>query len=397
MAGHSPRRPSTYTVPCRCGTRHIVPVSAFGRVQTCKKCRSGYMVVWRKDAKTGAQVPMVVSARPRVLRAPKPAPQGPLIDLSCNCGYKRKATSDEFRRGPTCPGCGNPMYVDGPVRNRKTSEIPLIPFAEKSRYGLPVKTMPPAIAKQATPPLGVPIKPTPRAFLSPAAAGGTATPSPFRAPVVGQTRSTLSGKILLTCPMCGDRQIVSPAAAERQVTCLRCESLMTVLGAPAPAPPPTPPPVVETPEPEPIVEDAPPRRDLRPAPAFVTGPSLDCPCGESIDVRGASPGSVFRCKHCFRDVTMEKSRHPQTLQTLLKPIFGEEPAEPPLDVSLEPGAVEVLCECGEAIIVSLRDVGHPVQCPGCSMLLEVQKAPGGLKVTPIGRIDEQNWSINDFK
>jgi hypothetical protein len=410
MAGHSPRRPSTYTVPCRCGARHIVAVSTFGRIQTCSKCKSGYMVVWRKDAKTGAQVPMVVSSRPRAVRAPKPAaPQGPLIDLSCNCGYRRKATSDELRKGCTCPGCGNPMYVDRPARSTKTSEIPVIPFSQKSRYALPVKALPPAITRPATPPLGVPYKPTPRPFAAPTSGasatpspfkspstGASATPSAFRAPVVGETRSTLSGKMFLTCPMCGDRQLVSPAAAERQVKCLRCESPMIVQGAPPPSPAPTPPPVVETLEPLVDAEPERPRRDPRPAPAFVTGPSLDCPCGESIDVRGASPGSVFSCKHCFREVTMEKGRHPQTLQTLLKPIFSEEPAEPPLDVSLEPGAIEVICECGEGIVVSLRDVGHPVQCPACSMLLEVEKAPNGLKVTAIGRIDEQSWSMNDF-
>ena len=97
---------------------------------------------------------------------------------------------------------------------------------------------------------------------------------------------------------------------------------------------------------------------------------------------------------------MEKRRHPQTLTTVMLPIFTEPPPEPEPEptVKPEPGSLEILCECGEALLVSLRDVGHPVQCPGCSLLFEIQPTPqGGLKVKPIGRIDEQDWSLQDFK
>lgn len=367
MPGPVPQRPSTYTVPCRCGTYHIVAVSAFGRPQTCKKCKSAYTVLWKRDPRNGAQTPIVAMSARKTLRPAKPAPNpASLIDVACSCGYRRKATADELRRIPTCPGCGNPMYVDRPAR-AKAPPAPMVPLRETSRYGLPPKASPtpPPLPPRATPP------PTP-----------VPTPS-------GATRRI--AKIMLTCPMCGDRQMVQEEPGGRKVKCLRCDHGLTV---PLKAPP-VEAAVFEAPPPEPEPIPTPPAGSPKPPAVYVDGPTLACPCGADLDVRGASPGSVFTCGACGRTATMTKSRHPQSLMTVMKPVFAAPPEET-LDVSHEPGALEILCECGEALLVSLRDVGHPVQCPGCSMLLEIQKSPSGLSVKPLGKIDEQSWSLTDF-
>ncbi|HEX7896712.1 MAG TPA: hypothetical protein VF950_03075 [Planctomycetota bacterium] len=391
MASQAPRPPSSVTVPCRCGAYHIVPVAQFGRVQMCGKCGSGYSVVWKKDPKSGKNTPLVVaSAKSRRLRTPKPStvPPESMIDMACGCGYRRKATPEEFRKAINCPGCANPMYVDRPSRAKQAAdEKPFVPYVEKTRYGGTSR-----IAK-------VESGPVPRPKLT------TRPPSGDLPKVAAsETKRTMSGKILVICKFCGSRLLVQAERKGDKVKCMSCDRELTVWAPPTGATPPafaapgsTPPPIPASHFEDPAARTPPPLRAPTPS-AFLTGPTLDCPCGTVMDVRGASPGSVHACPSCGRQVTMEKRRHPQTLTTVMMPIFSEPPPEPEPEptVSLEPGALEILCACGEALIVSLRDVGHPVQCPGCSLLLEIQQAPGGLKVKPIGRIDEQNWSLQDF-
>jgi hypothetical protein len=398
MATQSPRQPTSYTVPCRCGTFHIVAVLHFGRVQMCGKCGSGYTVVWKRDPKTGRNGPLVITsaAKSRRLRTPKPAPPPEsLFDLACSCGYRRKATAEEFRKGATCPGCANPMYVDRPSRAKQASdEKPTVPFIEKTRYG----------SSPSIPKVKVEPAPVPRPKL-------TARPPSGDLPRVAssETKRTMSGKILVICSYCGGRLLVEADRKGAQLQCMGCDKPLTVWAPPATATPPAfaapkaPPLPARPPVPEGLWDAQPTPRPQRPPPrhlpvAFLDGPTLDCPCGEVMDVRGASPGSVYTCQACARQVTMDKRRHPQTLTTVMMPIFSEPPPEPEPEptVKLEPDALEILCECGEALIISKRDVGHPVQCPGCSVLLEIQQTPAGLKVTPIGRIDEQNWSLQDF-
>lgn len=396
----SPRQPSSVTVPCRCGAFHIISVLHFGRLQTCKKCGSGYSVVWKRDPKSGKPVPLVVaSAKPRKSSRSETPPES-MIEMACGCGYNRKITPEELRKGPRCPGCGKPMYVDRPPRPKAPPQK-MTPFNEGARYAkapsLPPRTTPPPFKAPTPPAFQAPRPPSSGSYPKPPSSPALPKPpssSSLQVPrATGETRITQSGKILVICSFCGDRLLVSAERKGGEVKCMRCDTVMTVGAPPAPEPPPPPPEPVEEeavfapvdsemPEPEPAAP--------RPAPEFVDGPTLGCPCGADLDVRGASPGSVFTCESCGRQVTMQKARHPQTLSTIMKPIF----AEP--EIVIDKDASDVICACGEALLVSSQDLGHPLQCPGCSVLLEVRQTPGGLQVKPIGRIDEQDWSLQDF-
>ena len=381
MATQSPHQPSSVTVPCRCGAFHIISISQFGRPQTCKKCGSGYSVVWKKDSRTGKNAPLVVAAAKarRAKAAAKGSPES-LIDLACSCGYRRKATPEEFRKGLTCPGCANPMYVDRAPRPPAPLGPPPVPYVEKTRYG----------SSPLIPKVKVEPSPTSRTKI-------TARPPSGDLPKISETKRMMSGKILVICSFCGARLLVGAEHQGKKVTCMGCDKPIPVWGPPSAATPPAfRSPASPTPSGGTRLFEAKPGM---PPPAFLDGPTLECPCGAVMDVRGASPGSVHTCPTCRRQVTMEKRRHPQTLTTVMLPIFSEplpEP-EPEPTVSLEPGTLEILCECGAPLLVSQRDVGHPVQCPGCSLLFEIQQHPSGLKVKPIGRIDEQDWSLQDFK
>jgi hypothetical protein len=394
----SPRQPSSVTVPCRCGAFHIISVMHFGRLQTCKKCGSGYSVVWKRDPKSNKPVPLVVaSAKPRKSSRPATPPES-MIEMACGCGYKRKITPEELRKGPSCPGCGKPMYVDRPARPKKPPE-PLRPYIEPPRFAkaptLPPRSTPPPFKAPTPPAFEAPTRPpSSGSYPKPPSSGSyPKPPSSGSIPVPrasGETRVTQSGKILVICSLCGDRLLVSADRQGGQVKCMRCETVLTVGAAPAaPAPPP---PVEEEAVFAPFDSEMPEADPAasRPVPEFLDGPTLGCPCGAELDVRGASPGSEFNCEACGRRVTMQKARHPQTLSTIMKPIF----AEP--EIVIDTDASDVICACGEALLVSSQDLGHPLQCPGCSVLLEVQRTAGGLQVKPIGRIDEQDWSLQDF-
>lgn len=395
MPTQPPKPPTSVTVTCRCGAYHIIPVAQFGRLQTCKKCGAGYSVLWKRDPKTNKQVPrLLASAKPRKAK-PALSPES-MVDLACGCGYRRKAAPDEIRKSPRCPGCGSLMFVDRPARVNKESSGRLTPYVEQSRYGKLNRL--PSTTRMTPPPFPAPVQPTPPPMKAPAPAAfkaptpSSATPTPPANN--GETRVTSSGKIVVICTYCGDRQLVSAEKQGTQIKCLRCETMVRVKPPPTPRepepppPPPPPPPVVEeTVNFDAEIVDAPPPR---PAPEFVTGAMLGCPCGAELDVRGASPGSVYSCENCGRRVTMEKARHPQTLSTVMKPLF-EEP-----EVVVDSDASDVICSCGEALLVSASDIGHPMQCPSCSVLLDVQRTPHGLQVKPVGRADGGEWSLQDF-
>jgi len=350
--------PKSVTVSCRCGAYHIVETVTFGRLKKCQKCGSGYSVLWKRDPKTGKAAPLVVaSATPR--KKAEPAPES-LIDLACNCGYTRKGTRGEVAKMPPCPGCGKPMYLD---RKRAPAKPPSSPSN--------------------------PIPRPPSSGAYPAAGRPPSSSSLPRAE--GETKVTKSGKILVICTYCGDRLLVNAERQGGEVKCMRCETVLNVPAAAAPPPPP-PPPAPPPPELDEAVFEATPASAsaTQSIPVVSDGSTLPCPCGTILDIRGASPGSRFTCENCGRRVKFEKARDPQTLRTIMKPIFKEP------DVVVDHTTTDVFCACGEALLISSRDLGHPLQCPSCSILMEIQQDGTGLKVKPLGRVDEQNWSLQDF-
>ncbi|HXG59813.1 MAG TPA: hypothetical protein VNO22_00430 [Planctomycetota bacterium] len=232
---------------------------------------------------------------------------------------------------------------------------------------------------------------------------------------------------------CGYRRPIRPDEASRNTRCPGCGKWMIVEKTPArparpsrslpPAPPPPDPfPAAPPPAPPPPAPEPAERR---------SGGAPTCACGQSLDVGFLHAGSNFTCPSCGRSMKLQKARDPQTLLTVIRPVFvpraeppapepepppaAEEPAsflaEPPENAGAPgddasfpaaPGPTqELFCRCGQEIVVGAADAGHPVQCPSCSVVLEVHEArdpqsgAAVLRVEVLGTLD-QDWKLEDF-
>ncbi len=112
---------------------------------------------------------------------------------------------------------------------------------------------------------------------------------------------------------------------------------------------------------------------------------------------------------------MEEARDPKTQALTLGAVVTEGPPAPAAPVAFEevpgpsdPGSEEMLaaipadaqsafCECGAELLVSRADAGRTVQCPACSLVMEVQdQGSEGLRLRGLGRMEDGTWSLDDF-
>jgi len=158
-------------------------------------------------------------------------------------------------------------------------------------------------------------------------------------------------------------------------------------------------------------------------------PGLTCECGQALEIAKALDSQGTVCSACGRTITMEKVRSPQTKHTVIRPRFTPKggsterrapppaPSEgvlelPPVEFREEdpipspdadPGTQAVFCPCGEALTIGREDVGRNIQCPTCLTLIAVDQVRDGssgnyvLRVRAIGKMDQDTWSLNDFK
>jgi len=244
---------------------------------------------------------------------------------------------------------------------------------------------------------------------------------------------------------CGYTRAVTAAEAHRQNRCPGCGKVMIVEKPPSPkngrdsnrliklsSAPSTSPPMPLLPVPP---KTSPEQRGRRinpptPVPNF-NNPGLVCECGRPIEVLKAMETGNYSCPACGRSVRMEKDRKSTSKHTVIRPIFGpkgapaKSAAKPPPPKAPAPETVfpeqpasesaeeehapisssyqELFCPCGEALMVGFEDAGKNIQCPTCLTLIAVDLVKDGktggkaLRVRAIGKMDQDTWSLNDFK
>jgi phage FluMu protein Com len=389
MAGKPPRR-QVYTVACRCGAHAAIHIRTFGHPQVCRTCKISFTVGWKKD-RAGHAVPVAVAqARKSAQRDAGVPDASPKLFLVCACGYRRPVPPAEAARNNRCPGCGKWMFVEKPASPRSSKPPPLPPT--------PLRPAPPPGPRPSEPP-------------------------PPETPI---------GARAIRCP-CGERLLVRLEFVGREARCPGCNRVLKLEGfrdpqtfvtqiravarggLDAPAP----------------VETLTPAAPAKPAPAkAVAGATqVACTCGQSLSLLPSQAGTEVDCPACGRLIQVQKHRDPQTLVTVIRPVFREAPPRPaapaaappppepapeavPLLESLSdaaegedpeafPPAVTpltqaVICKCGEELLVGVEDAGRHVQCPSCGVLMEVEQVSGALRVRAVGKMDDGTWSLEDF-
>jgi hypothetical protein len=172
-----------------------------------------------------------------------------------------------------------------------------------------------------------------------------------------------------------------------------------------------------------------------------------CVCGQSIDSQEVFARHEIDCPGCGRTVKLERYRHSQSTMIRMRPVVTEKrvkpaavetppprlqqerhteetpppsPTPPPVGAfaieqlvpqppeddapALLPKDAQIaLCECGAELLVSREDIGHPIQCPACDVRMTVEEVPdlitgySTLRVRSIGKMDDEAWSLDDFK
>jgi predicted RNA-binding Zn-ribbon protein involved in translation (DUF1610 family) len=267
--------------------------------------------------------------------------------------------------------------------------------------------------------------------------------------MVSLARKRPATPLRLACT-CGYKRAVTAAEAHRQNRCPGCGKVMIVEKPAAPkngrdsnrliklsSAPSTAPKMPLLPVPSKVSPES-RLRSLNPptpVPNF-NNPGLVCECGRPIEVLKAMESGNYSCPACGRSVRMEKDKHSHSKHTVIRPIFGPRTpppmpavkppppkapkgskppppetvfAEDPAADSVEHEAApmssyqELFCPCGEALMVGFEDAGKNIQCPTCLTLIAVDvlkdSKTGGkaLRVRAIGKMDQDTWSLNDFK
>lgn len=335
--------------------------------------------------------------------AAKPPARRQIYTIACRCGVLAAVHVSTFGRLQVCRSCRRPFTVAW-RRDPKTQTLSPIVLAQ-------ARTRP--TAPRPHPPASPPADPdptTPRMHLS-CSCG-------YRRPIRPEEASRNT-----RCPGCGKWMIVEKTPMRRA----RVPKLMP----PAPPAPSLPPP------PAPPAAPPPAAAWTRPGTPPASAPT--CACGQPLAVTLLQAGSDFTCPSCGRPMKLQKARDPQTLLTVIRPVFvpraepppstqvpagppepsapgpaalSEEPAsflldpKAPADDASFPEAApgptqELFCRCGQEIMVGPADAGHPVQCPSCSVVLEIQEVrdpqngAAVLRAEVLGTLDEE-WKLEDF-
>jgi predicted RNA-binding Zn-ribbon protein involved in translation (DUF1610 family) len=388
MAGKPTQGRLQYQVACSCGGRINIDARGFGRPTVCKKCGSTVTVTWGRDPKTRKTVPVAVAQQKS--RAGVKPQDTPYVAL-CGCGYTRPVVENEKHRTFPCPGCGKVMVVEKLAHLNQPGKI------TKSERPKPTQ---PLLPLHLRPPLRTRIK---------------------------------SGAQFFDCP-CGERNLVRTATLGKPTQCPACDRWHVVeelREAPAGPPP------VSDGKPYGGRLPAPPKPAAPPRPLRL-GEAL-CPCGEIIPPRTSRTGKAFACAKCGRKGRVEAGTDDKgapvmkavvteegmltkspvdfvNTEVAFQEIEAEAPPAPEVDgffqvieneddapLAIPDDAQTALCECGAELLVSSADIGHPIQCPACSLVMTVEgvqdRASGTLllRIRPIGKMDEEHWSMDDFK
>jgi hypothetical protein len=332
-----------YTVACRCGTKLSLDARGFGKPRVCKKCGSIVTVMWGKDPVTRRNVPVAVTKAK--LRAGVRADQAPSIAY-CACGYKIPVSSRAQAAPPNCPGCGKLMVVES-KKGTPTIFGAALPKKDRPASSSSIPAVPPLLRPGVTRVTG----PTPR----PAAAAAAPSKRPLRIGEVScrcgeiiPPRTSRTGKAF-TCAVCKRQGRVEEAKDEKGAPTVKAVFTVEPPGAAAPPPP----------SPRPAPPPPPPKAPAPKAPAAEVPEALFEEFDSNVEVEFA-----------------------------------------PVDSS---DGQQVLCDCGSQIIVTTADAGQHAQCPQCGIVMlveQVQDSAGGppfMRVRTVGRMDQDTWTLEDFK
>ncbi len=434
MRGKPPQR-LTYSVACTCGATQRLDARAFGRPRVCTSCGGSFTVAWGRAKGSRRTVPVVVSHAPARAAAPR---GGSPYTAFCGCGYSRPVPAAQAHDTPKCPGCGKLMVVEKAPDPKDLRRIHKSERPKPSAPLLPLHLRPPGrvrlkpgaqffdcpcgerlLLRAGSPgrPLQCPAcdrfhiveieeAPPPEA---PAADAGR--PAGLKAP----PRELRLGEFQCEC---GEIQPPRTSRTGREFTCAACGRKGRVEASVDPA--------TQKTTMKAVILSGPTREKA--APPSPVG-AWTCACGGAIDPQPVLAGERVSCPACGRPVGLEKSRQANTSMTMIRPVFGQAPPPRPAETPAEPvlfqeldapppvvgepdgaefqeipdDAQSAICECGAELLVSPADVGAHLQCPGCRSLLTAERTvdplggPAGLRVRMLGRLDDEGWTLEEFK
>ncbi len=241
-------------------------------------------------------------------------------------------------------------------------------------------------------------------------------PSNGDPPSRGKPRKVTPGIQEIVC-RCGERLQVRPEHLGKRGQCPRCGTQMNLEKARDPQTLEMKVRASEAPPPRKPAAAGPPKRERAgppPAPAggkaesaalskIPTGShSLACRCGARLLVLPEHVGKEAQCPQCGLVMRLFSYHDPETRAvTVTAEPAGGESREPAAGASI--ASQELLCQCGEHLLVQPEHLDKQVQCAACGTIMKLEKALDPLTSTPtiqarvVGKVDLDSWSLDDFQ
>lgn len=128
---------------------------------------------------------------------------------------------------------------------------------------------------------------------------------------------------------------------------------------------------------------------------------LTCRCGARLMVLPELLGREAQCPQCGLLMRIWSFNDPatRTVTVAAEPVNGAGHA--PAEASI--ASQEILCQCGEHLLVRPEHMGKQVQCAACGTIMMVDKTADPVTGAPVlqprvvGKVDLDSWSLDDFK
>jgi len=130
--------------------------------------------------------------------------------------------------------------------------------------------------------------------------------------------------------------------------------------------------------------------------------SLACRCGARLLVLPEHLGKEAQCPQCGLLMRLYSYHDPQTgAVTVTASPVDERGRAPAAEASI--ASQELLCQCGEHLLVKPEHVDKQVQCAACGVIMVVEKTVDPATSVPtlrarvVGKVNLDAWSLDDFK
>ncbi len=333
------------TVSCSCGAEVVVDTRSPNRVSVCFSCKA----------------PLRVGP---ARRETAPARQGGIPpgaqEIACRCGERLLVRAEHLGKTGQCPRCGTQMKLEK-VRDPQT----LASRVRPSEVPPPKAAAAPGRSKKK-------------------ASGSPKDPSEMREVVCRcgerlKVRPEHLGR-LGRCPHCGIgmkiEKVGNAGTPGYQIRVFESEAAIGALQLPASS-----------------------SASLSAIPSGTV--PLRCRCGASLLVLPEHQGKQARCPQCGASMRLERSPDARGGGTSVEavPVNGRQRA-PASKIPV--ASQELLCQCGQPLLVRPEHVGRRAQCPSCGTLMRLEKTVDPLTRAPVlravivGKVDLDAWSLDDF-